>query len=196
MMRLYLARHGQTEMNKKKLYYGTLDVSIDESGVKQCLQLSQKLAAVSFDHVITSSLKRSVESARIILKESNVKTTVYNELSEIDFGLWEGLHYTEVQNRYPKEWMLWSEDWMNFQVPDGESFRMFYSRVKACFEQILQQNKDETVLIVAHAGTLKIIATLLLGLRPEDYWCFSFENGSFSMFEVHDKLAVVRYINC
>ena len=67
-MKLYLVRHGQTDMNKEKLYYGWTDCPINEIGIKQAQTLYGFFKNVVCDKVITSDLKRSVETAEIITK--------------------------------------------------------------------------------------------------------------------------------
>jgi alpha-ribazole phosphatase len=222
MINLYLARHGQTEMNKKKVYYGWSDVPIDEDGLKQCKHVAEKLLDIEFDVVISSSLKRAYTSANIICRnldaekveienkcplhkneipsnfeslQKDKKILKYDELKEINFGKWEGMHYTEVKESFCEEWALWSKDWINYCIPEGESFQMLYKRVEACFNKILLENQDKT-LLVAHEGTLKIIATILLKMKIEDYWSFRFEYGKYSHFEIHQELAVIKKINC
>jgi alpha-ribazole phosphatase len=223
MINLYLARHGQTEMNKKKVYYGWLDVPIDEDGLKQCKQVAEKLSEIEFDVVISSTLKRAYTSANIICRNldtgkieinnegplqkseapSNVaglhkdkKILKYEELKEINFGKWEGMHYTEVKESYCEAWAFWAKDWINYCIPEGESFLRFYKRVEACFHKILLENQDKTILLVAHEGTLRIIATILLKMKIEDYWSFHFEYGKYSNFEIYPELTVIKKINC
>jgi alpha-ribazole phosphatase len=173
--------------------------------------------------VISSTLKRAYTSASIICRNLDAgkveiqdkcplqedettsnfeclhkdkKILQYDELKEINFGKWEGMHYTQVKESFYEEWALWSKDWINYCIPEGESFYIFYKRVEACFHKILLENQDKTILVVAHEGTLKIIAIILLKMKIEDYWSFCFEYGKYSNFEIHQELAVIKKINC
>jgi len=195
MINIYLARHGETELNKKKVYYGFTDVPLNSKGETQCQALKQKLINVKFDTVITSPLIRVVNSAEIItgLKKENFK--LYKDLRELNFGKWEDMHYWEIEKEYPDEWKAWCKDSEGYCTPNGESFKVFYERVKFCFEGIQKEITGENVLIVGHEGVLKIIASIILNLRIKDYWRFTFEFGTYSLFEVEDNFAVIRKIN-
>ena len=71
-MKLYLVRHGQTDMNKEKLYYGWTDCPINDVGRKQAETLHQYFKNVNCHKVITSDLKRSVETAEIIKEKTGL----------------------------------------------------------------------------------------------------------------------------
>lgn len=195
MINIYLVRHGETDLNRKKVYYGFTDVPLNSQGEAQCKRLKQKLINVKFDTVITSPLIRVVNSAEIITGLNKENFQIYNQLKELNFGKWEGMHYKDIEKEYPNEWNEWCKDWQNYCIPEGESFESFYERVKICFNQIQQVLKVGNVLIVGHEGVLKIIASIILNLEIENYWQFTFEFGTYSIFEIEDKLAVIRKIN-
>ena len=102
-MKLYLVRHGQTDMNKEKLYYGWTDCPINEVGKKQAETLYGFFKNVEYHKVITSDLKRSVETAEIITKGKNIVFDKRTAFRELNFGLWEGKHYKTLKKEYPEE---------------------------------------------------------------------------------------------
>ena len=196
MTNIYLVRHGETELNRSKVYYGFTDVPLNSHGETQCQVLKQKLINVNFDMVITSPLIRTVNSAEIITGLTKKNIHKYKNLKELNFGKWEDMHYKNIEKEYPKEWKAWCKDWQNYCIPEGESFISFHHRVKLCFDEIQKKIQGKTVLIVGHEGALKIIASLLLNLTIEDYWRFTFEFGTYSLFQTEDNLAVIKKINC
>lgn len=195
MINLYMARHGETKLNKEKVYYGWTDVPLTFNGVKQCEGLRDKLSNVEFDAVISSFLERALNSAEIISTKARDNIAIYDRLKELNFGKWEKLHYRDIEERYNEDWLSWINDWENFCIPRGESFSDLYKRVKECFEEILERYKDKTILLVCHEGTLRIISTILLNMKVADYWSFTFEFGMFTLFEIQDELAIIRKIN-
>lgn len=196
MTTIYMVRHGETKLNQKKVYYGWTDEPLSPEGEEQCRKLKEKLANIHFDAVLTSPLKRTVYSAGIISgMQDNI--FIYEDLKELNFGKWEQLHYLEIEKYYNEEWNCWSKDWIHFCIPDGESFKLFHDRVSCCFKKILEIHSNKTILIVGHAGTLKVISMILLGLPIKDYWKFTFEFGTYSVFEVQkDGSVVIKKINC
>jgi alpha-ribazole phosphatase len=195
MINLYMARHGETKLNKEKVYYGWTDVPLTSNGVKQCEGLRDKLCNVKFDVVISSSLERALNSAEIISAKARDNIAIYDRLKELNFGKWEKLHYRDIEERYNEDWVSWTHDWENFCMPQGESFSDLYERVRECFEEILERYKDKTILLVCHEGTLRIISTILLNMKVANYWSFTFEFGMFTLFEIQDELAIIRKIN-
>jgi alpha-ribazole phosphatase len=183
MTTIYMVRHGETDLNKQKVYFGWSDVALNADGVGQCQELKKKLEGVHFDAVVTSPLKRTLLSAEIIHGMLD-DLVICEELKELNFGQWEGLHYTEIERSYKAQWELWSADWVNFCIPKGESFAFFYQRVKACFLKLLDRYRNQTILIVGHAGVLKIISLIILDLPLVEYWNSSFDFGTYKVFEV------------
>lgn len=195
MINLYMVRHGETQLNEKKVYYGWTDVPLNSNGVKQCEDLRDKLCDVKFDVVISSSLERALCSAEIISGVNREAIIKYDDLRELNFGKWEQLHYNDIEKKYKVEWQAWTKDWENFCIPGGESFSNLYKRVKVCLEDILKSYRDKTILLVSHEGTLKIITTLLLNMNSEDYWKFTFEFGRYSLYEIQNDFVTIRKIN-
>lgn len=196
MTSLYLVRHGETELNKKKVYQGWTDSELTKEGILQCRVLRSKLCEEKFDAVVTSPVKRTITSAQIITGLDTEDLVLCDDFREINFGQWEGMNYKEIERIYPKEWKQWSEDWLNCVIPGGENFNMFAERVKGSLNQILKDYKDKTILIVSHEGTLKIITMLLLQLGFEHYWNFSFDFGKYSKLEIISCFTVIRNLNC
>ncbi|MBC8062914.1 MAG: alpha-ribazole phosphatase [Clostridiaceae bacterium] len=196
MTSLYLVRHGETDLNVKKVYYGFTDVSLNKAGKIHCENIRGKLCEVNFDVVVSSPLERAMQSAEIISSLNRSEIISYEGLKELNFGTWENKHFKELQEEYKGEWKIWIEDWINFSFPQGENFKTLYSRVKMCLEEILLAYEGKNILLVGHEGTLKIIAILLLNMNMEDYWRLTFEFGTYSMFEINDGFKILRKINC
>lgn len=69
-MKLYIVRHGETECNVKRVYYGSLDVSITEKGRRQAAAVGDMLRNVIFDKVIISGLRRTRQTAEAVLSRA------------------------------------------------------------------------------------------------------------------------------
>ena len=105
-MKIILIRHGETEYNRRHLFYGKTDISLNDTGVQQAYLLNEKLAGMRLEvPIYTSSLKRTIETAELIFPDQ--KKISLNELDEKDFGLWEGLSADQINERFPEEWEKW-----------------------------------------------------------------------------------------
>jgi len=193
MTLLYLVRHGETEMNQSGVYYGWTDCLLSEKGRRQAAEVAEKLSGASFDAIISSPLSRAQETARLI--RSSQSPVLMPPLREINFGSWEGKHYLEISRDNPQDWLRWTGDWQNAAPPGGESYSQFYQRVTDCLSALLENYQGQTLLLVAHHGSLRIILSQLLGLGREGYWHFTFTQGRFSLLEIQDGHCVVKGIN-
>ncbi|MGE5632832.1 MAG: alpha-ribazole phosphatase [Caulobacteraceae bacterium] len=197
MTELYLIRHGETELNVKGVYYGWTDCCLSERGLAQAEELSDILQDVRFDVVVSSNLKRAIDTAVIVSDFPTDGIIMDERLRELNFGAWEGLHFREVQEKHREAWELWGKDWINASPPSGESFKDIYNRVKECIGEILTEYKGKRILVVSHQGTMRLIPMILLGLPEEGYWSFTAEHGRYSLLQIDEAgRCIVRKINC
>lgn len=181
-MNIYLVRHGETEKNTLKKYYGNLDVGLNERGKAQCEYLKEKLKNIEFSKIYTSKMKRAIETANIIFDNMKEYIVKDERLNEMNMGDFEGKDYKELEKLYPKEWKNWCENWKESSPPKGESYRMFYSRVKHFIDDILKED-DDNILIVAHGGVIKSIYTYILGGDFDIFWKVSSRNAELSLIK-------------
>jgi len=195
MTRLYLIRHGETELNARGVYYGWTDCSLSSRGISQAKDIADSLRNVSFDAVVSSPLKRTKETAVIVSGFNEQDLFLDERLKELNFGAWEGKHYQAIQDSDRENWNLWVNDWIKASPPLGESFASLYRRVKQSIRDILARHDGKTVLLVSHQGCLRIIMCVLLNMKYEGYWRFTFEHGAYSLLDVEKGYCIVRKIN-
>lgn len=181
-MKIYLIRHGETEENLKKSYYGDIDCTLTEKGRAQGKKLRLLLDKIAFDKVFSSEKKRAKETLELIYKGKYEEDKRLNERS---FGIFEGLTYKELESQFEEELQRWNEDWINYTMEGGESFRMFYQRVKEFMEDLAHQD-IEKVLISTHGGVIRAIYTYIFNDKEEVYWRFASRNGDLSIINYED----------
>jgi alpha-ribazole phosphatase len=193
MTRIYLIRHGETEYNQKGCYYGWTDCSLAKEGIEQAVNLKKAFQNIEYDVILSSDLKRAIETARTINDGKEPEMDV--RLRELNFGKWEGLNYQDIMDQYTEHWNSWIADWVNATPTEGESVACMYSRITQYMKEILEQYQDKSIVIVSHLGTLRMIAVYLLGLSLDKMWCFSFEHGKFSLLEVQENHCSIKGFN-
>lgn len=194
MTKLYLVRHGETEYNKKGCYYGWTDCGLSLTGVEQAKNLGEVFQHIEYDVMISSDLKRAVETANIVNQDSK-ELHQDQRLRELNFGKWEGRYYKEVMAEHKEHWDAWVEDWINAKPTEGESVKVMHDRVCDFMEDLLNRYKEKNVVIVSHNGALRMIAAYLLGLPLDKIWCFDFDHGRYSLLEFQEGHCSIRYIN-
>lgn len=181
-MNIYLLRHGQTESNSKKVYYGKLDVELNVKGKAQCEAIGKRLKDIPFNKVYTSTMKRAVQTAEIALSAKKYEFIKDERINEMNLGEFEGKNYEENQKNYPEEWKKWTEDWKGYAPPNGESYIEFYNRIKNFIEDIIKHD-DENILIVTHGGVIKSIYAYILGGNLDVFWKFGTKNADLTLIK-------------
>ncbi|MFV3010897.1 alpha-ribazole phosphatase [Clostridium botulinum] len=198
-MNIYLVRHGETEHNKRKNFYGKLDVGLNEKGEEQSYKVGEFLKDVKFNKIYISDRKRTRETAERILEKNKFygkeKNIIYKDerINEIDFGIFEGKSYEEIGSLYPKEQEKWEKDWKNFAPPKGESAMVFYNRVEN-FMKHIQQEEDGNYLIVSHGGVIRMIYSYMLQNNIDFYWNFASRNGDITLIKYEYENLFIDYI--
>lgn len=192
MTRYYLVRHGATDFNGNGVYFGRTDCPLNVEGILQGKALGHALSDIHFDDIYSSPMKRCTDTVRFITTER--KPEVYEELSELDFGLWEGLNFRECMERYPEVFEEWSADYRNTKPPEGELYTDFYNRVLAFHREVLS-TKEGTILITAHKGVLQLLASIFIAGNDSLFWNFNFLLGKYSVLEKSEEHCTVTRLN-
>lgn len=192
MTKYYFVRHGATDFNGLGVYFGKTDCPLNVEGILQAKALADSLRDIHFDEIYTSPMKRCIDTARFI---TNVrKPHISDQLSELDFGRWEGLNFRECREKDPEEFRKWSEDYRNTAPPEGEKFTDFYERVRGFYHNDLLM-KEGTILIVAHKGVLQLLISLFLTGNDSLFWNFNFLLGKYSILERNEDHCTINRLN-
>lgn len=179
-MRLYLVRHGQTDMNKRNMFYGWTDADINETGVQQAEQLRQYFRQIPIDAIYSSDLKRAAHTAEIIADGKDMKVHYDSAFRELYYGDWENQTTEYIEKNYKEELRGWVTDWKDLAMPNGEKFSDFYNRVAAGVDRLVEENRGKNVLLVAHNGALSAMLCHLTGAGMDGFWRFDSKQGHYS----------------
>ena len=188
-------RHGDTEANSNERYWGSSDVKLSAAGLRQAEQLRCRLAAEKIDAIYSSDMSRASATAEIIASEHQLKVITCTELREIDFGEFEGLTFAEVSQLYPEVAKLWAERNPSLEFPGGEKLAGFDKRIGKFISRLKKHSPEETILIVAHCGALRVLLCRLLGIELQQRWQFRLDLGSLSILETYPQGAILNRLN-
>ena len=167
--RILLVRHGATTSTADDRFAGSSDVELSAEGVMQVTKLSQRLAGARIDAAYCSHMRRAIVSATIIARPHDITPIAWPELREIDHGHWEGVPHKEVEQKFAAEYAAWSADPLNTAIPGGESGRNVLARAKAAMERIVREHAGQSVLVVSHKATNRLLLADWLGFDPRCY---------------------------
>lgn len=154
-----MVRHASTAWNEQRRYQGWGDPPLSERGRTEAQRLGERLAGVQFDRVLTSDLRRSVETAALALPDADAETDP--RLRELGFGAWDGLTYDECLARDGDRFRRWIDDPAAKPPPGGEAYAEFATRVDAATDAL---PRTGTALCITHGGPIRRIVAHALGL--------------------------------
>lgn len=197
---IILVRHGETDMNKNNLYFGHLDPSLNETGKKQLERSKCSLRKIEnvdeISQIYCSPLKRCVESLDILEISKNININYDDDFKELNFGIFEGKTYKEICENYPEEVKRMKVEWRTFKVEGSESLEELEKRVVSKLEEIFEAKKGKKILLVAHAGVIKILLSHYLVGNIDLYWKLKIDNGAISkIVKLEDGFVYVDYVN-
>ncbi len=155
-MKIFVARHGQTDSNAIQRIQGQrIDESLNAEGVRQAEELAEKVRSIEFDVVFSSPLKRARETAEIVIGKKQVPLVIRPELMERDFGSLSGKKWSEVENAEEVQALDRAQKW-DYRPFGGESVDHFRERFLRTIDEIRTDYSDKRVLLVAHAGIVRL----------------------------------------
>jgi alpha-ribazole phosphatase len=168
MTRLILIRHGETDYSLQRKYCGFTDPPLNKNGIIQAEKLARRLKDFKINKTYSSDLKRTVQTAEILFKRDPIEKST--DFREINFGIFEGLQHSEIMKKYPGLYRDWIRDPLETIIPNGETLKDLYIRVKKRLDFIFSAHRGETVAVLTHAGPIKVILSSIInnGFRGND----------------------------
>ena len=165
--RLLVIRHGETLWNADKRLQGHTDIPLSPVGHAQAAQLARSLKArgEAFDAIYTSDLSRARETAEAVAQALAVPLTATPNLRERCFGQFEGLTFTEVEQRWPDQAQSWRVRDPDWRAPDGgESLRELTERVLHTVNTLAARHVGGHIALFLHGGVLDVLYRAATGL--------------------------------
>jgi alpha-ribazole phosphatase len=195
LSRLLLVRHGETELNSSRRYWGSTDVALGATGMRQAEMLRHRLAVENIGFIYSSSMKRAMTTAAVISAGHNLAVSPCPELREIDFGRIEGLDFDEVQQQYPEIASMWIQRSPHLAYPQGESLAQLDLRIEEFISRLEKHASGDTILVVAHSGVLRTLICQLLALPMTHRWSIRMDLASLSILETYPEGAILNLLN-
>jgi probable phosphoglycerate mutase len=168
MKKIYIIRHGQTEYNRQGVLQGRrIDAPLNRAGELQSEAFYRKYANTGFDLLLTSELKRSIQSVGHFRK-NGIPHRIDERITEFSWGENEGMPLSDlVIDKYQAMLESWYAGKMDARIPGRESGRELWQRVNS-FAADLRKLKEENILICTHGRTLKMLVVVLMGWEIRD----------------------------
>ena len=196
--RVYFVRHGITDWNKSFRYQGATDIPLCADGELQAERAAKRLSGLKCERIISSPLRRARRTAEIIAQELQLaETEVWDELTEVDFGEWEGLTTAGIRQKFGDELFdAWRAAQLDVTAPGGEDVRHVYDRSAAAAARLLDADEDN-IIVVGHGAMFRALLLPLIGLpRCDTFWRMRMDNCAISSVDISKhRTAMVTFLN-
>jgi len=149
MTTLLLVRHGETEDNVNQIMQGQTQGRLTENGILQAQRLAEELATEHIDAFVSSDLKRSVDTCRILAAPHGKPVTETPLLRERDWGGFTGRYIPSLKDE------VWPDD--------IEPLEAMFERARRFMNLLMADYPEKVVLAVGHGIINKAIQAVYFG---------------------------------
>ena len=181
MGKLIFIRHGETEKNLNDNLHAVNDPEIlNAIGRDQMKKTAIEVKTLLSSKIYTSKEQRAIESAQILSGELGIPIEKIEGVQERNWGVFTGKPWNEVKTVLDP---LSLDERYEYIPPEGESWRVFESRLVAAIKKIVKHNKDKTIIVVTHGGAIRALMPYLLGVSREESFKYDPDNASLTVFD-------------
>ena len=151
-------------MSRDDAFCGVTDVPLAPIGHRQAQALADRLRSRHVDALYSSPQRRALQTAAPLAAALGQEIRTLDALREMDFGLWENRPRTELLRDYPELLSAWERGlWMG-NPPGGETRQGVIARVIPCVIELLNNHTGQTILLVSHRTTLRLLTGHMLDM--------------------------------
>lgn len=191
---IIFVRHGSTDFPEDQVYKGDNGPQLNTDGQMQAQRLGEWIKGDSITAVFVSPSRRTLETANPIVKSLSLEYKIMDELKERDFGIWEGLTFSEIESQYPEGLKKWKEDPISYTPEGGESIIDLQKRVNNVVQGVVQQFKGKKIVVVAHMGPIRVAISLALQIPLTNYRHVQIHPGSATRIDYGITAANLIYL--
>ena len=167
--RILLVRHGSTELSAEDRFAGATDVELSAEGERQASCLAARLGGVKLAAVYASPLQRTRRTAAILAEPHKLAVVPSDGMREINHGRWEQRTRAEVEASFAEEYHAWEDDPFTFAPEGGETGLSVLARALPALRAMVQEHRGQTVLVVSHKATNRLLMGSILGFDLRGY---------------------------
>lgn len=186
MGNIVLVRHGQTEWSRSGRHTSTTDLDLTIEGDRQARMLAPRLSRYRFAAAWCSPLRRALHTARLAGLDV---TTVSDDLSEWDYGDYEGVTTASIREQIP-DWSIWRDG-----CPEGESPAQIGHRLDRVLAAVRSPLDEGDVALVGHGHALRVAAARWIGLPASGGALLRLDTASVSVLGHEREQRVVLHWN-
>ena len=173
-------RHGACEGGE--IFRGSTDVELSELGWQQ---MRSAVKDRTWDHIVTSPLKRCCLFAEELADKLGLALTVDNRWREFNFGIWEGRLREEVWAENGEQVRQFFTDPISFTPEDGDSYASVCERVDAAWKEMTDKHAQQKILLVTHGGIFRALHAQLKSMPSSAFNSIEIPYACLSRWKIY-----------
>ena len=189
-------RHGQAENNTKKILAGrSPGINLTETGIQQAEQAGKMLKTLNISTIYSSPIDRALQTAKTVAQHCELEPLIDDRLIELDMGKFTMMPYDEIFAKYGNVFLKFYEGSEEVSENGVETFSKVQKRVFEMVNFVVNQHKNENVVLVTHMDPIKAMIGKVLSLKPEILFELIIANASLNIFNNNDQKFYLKAIN-
>jgi probable phosphoglycerate mutase len=189
----YLIRHAKHNFDSAALAGRLPNVHLSPEGKAQAVRLAERLANAPLKAIYCSPMERTIETAHIVASKQNLSPQIYEELTELDFGEWQGQQIDDL--REVEQWRHFNTFRSGTRAPNGELMLEAQARIICFMQQLRERHRNEHVALVSHSDVLKSAIAYYLGVHLDMFQRIEITPASVSIVAIADYGPRVLCVN-
>jgi broad specificity phosphatase PhoE len=195
LIKIYIARHGETTWNEEGRIQGRSDPGLSPKGYVQSLGLRHHLKDRPLSAIYASTRQRSILTAEPLANHLGLPIQSQPELDEIAFGILEGKLLHHFDEELKSEWERFRDDRFIYRIPGAENYADVADRIKPFMERLLRDHKEEEVLVVGHRVVNRLLIGMLMGYPLEKVPNIEQTNDMLYLVQRNGEAKVFHYMD-
>jgi broad specificity phosphatase PhoE len=193
--RLWLIRHAEVESSYQGVFGGQIDMGLSPRGHEQAAALAKYLRQKTVGAIYASPMKRVQQTLQPWVVNGVPRPTMVPDLREVDFGVWTGLKFGEVQAQFGVSAWEWLDQLESAAIPGAECGAAFRARVEPCLRQIISDHAGQQVAIACHGGVIRMVLAILLDMPFSRTGAFQVEYASLTKVRLRPEQPELQLLN-
>ena len=190
-MRIYLLRHGRTDLNKERRLQGRMNIPLNETGQQQALEMRDivREKGIVFDKIYSSPLERAVRTCELVTGVDRSDFTIDDRLAEMSFGPIEGQRYSDLTD---DQKYFFTDPGKYKPLGNGETYQELTERIMGLMNELKDTEPGKNVLLASHGTAIHAVLAAIRDKDIEYFWDENVGNCDITFIDVVDGEFLIR----
>jgi broad specificity phosphatase PhoE len=195
LIKIYVARHGETTWNEEGRIQGRSDPGLSDKGYAQSFALRHHLKDRPLSAIYTSTRQRSILTAEPLANHLRLPIQSQPELDEIAFGILEGKFLHHFDEELKLEWERFKDNRFLYRIPGAENYADVANRVRPFAERLLGVHQGHEILVVGHRVVNRLLIGMLMEYPVEKVLKIEQTNDMLYLIEKNSEAKIFHYMD-